>query len=480
MPTETAFWLTMNDGVRLDAQAVLPDGSPPGGLSGGVILVHGHGEDGSKATTLERARDLADRGYVALCYSVRGQGGSEGLSFHLGVRELFDLQEVVGWALENLPIHPDRLGVCGSSQGGWHSWMAAAHCPQVATVVPQNIFVDFADFAVPNGALSSWFFTRTMRRRVMSAGLQDLARDWAVSGEWDRLREWLRPMSPRLFVDRIRCPVLVIHGWHDVGMPANGLLAMFEQLQVPKRLYLGGGGHEGQDAVSDEQARLDLVDRWLDHWLKGEANGVMEGPAITYARRPGWTPVTTDRLEGSGEQTLYLHQDGGLNETAPEGSHPNRNVENFGARRSYGLAEALADDLARTAEILPLEVASFEGSPLPGDLDLRGIVRFHLHLLSQRSTFQVHARLLDVAPDGTWELITRGHLGARDAEPGEHRLDVIEARAIAYRVPAGHHLRVEIQNHDAGFVVPEYRPWRCRLYCEEGRTSSVTLPLLGD
>ena len=224
MPTETAFWLTMNDGVRLDAQAVLPDGSPPGGLFSGVILVHGHGEDGSKATTLERARDLADRGYVALCYSVRGQGGSEGLSFHLGVRELFDLQEVVGWALGNLPIHPDRLGVCGSSQGGWHSWMAAAHCPQVATVVPQNIFVDFADFAVPNGALSSWFFTRTMRRRVMSAGLQDLARDWAVSGEWDRLREWLRPMSPRHFVDRIRCPVLMIHGWHDVGMPANGLL----------------------------------------------------------------------------------------------------------------------------------------------------------------------------------------------------------------------------------------------------------------
>jgi predicted acyl esterase len=56
---------------------------------------------------------------------------------------------------------------------------------------------------------------------------------------------------------------------------------------------------------------------------------------------------------------------------------------------------------------------------------------------------------------------------------------VIHARAIAYRVPAGHRLRVEIQNHDAAYVVPEYGPWRCRLYCEQGRASLVVLPVLG-
>ena len=47
---------------------------------------HGHGENGSKARTAERARRLVGQGYLAVCYSVRGQGGSEGLSFHLGAR----------------------------------------------------------------------------------------------------------------------------------------------------------------------------------------------------------------------------------------------------------------------------------------------------------------------------------------------------------------------------------------------------------
>lgn len=478
MPSETACWLAMNDRVRLDAHTLVPDGPQPDGGWPGVVLVHGHGENGSKATTLARGRELAERGYVVLCYSVRGQGGSEGLSFHLGARELFDLQDVVTWALANLPIHPDRLGVSGSSQGGWHAWMAAAHCPRVATAVPQNIFVDFADFAVSQGALSTWFFTRTMRRRVMSAGLQDLARTWAVDGEWDKLREWQRPLSPNLFTDRVHCPVLVIHGWHDVGMPANDLLEMFDRLRVPKRLYLGGGGHDGQDAESAELARKALVDRWLDHWLKGADNGVMEGPGILYARRPSWAHVGTDRLTETRRAELFLHEPGVLGPEAPVGPQPNRNVESVGPRRPYGLAEALADDLAGTDDLLPLEVATFDSEPLAEDMDLRGIVRFDLHLLPQRAYFQVHARLLDVAPDGTTELITRGNVADRAAEPGQHRREVIDARAIAYRVMAGHRLRVEVQNHDAAYVVPEYRPWRCRLYCEEGRASLVSLPIL--
>ncbi len=480
MPSETACWLPMNDGVRLDALTLVPDGEQPPGGWPGVLLVHGHGENGSKATHLERGRELAERGYAVLLYSVRGQGGSEGLSFHLGARELFDLQDVVAWALANLPIHPERLGVVGSSQGGWHAWMAAAHCPQVATAVPQNIFVDFADFAVPNGALSTWFYTRTMRRRVMSAGLQDLARQWAVEGAWDRLREWQRPLSPNLFTDRVHCPVLVVHGWHDVGMPANDLLAMFERLAVPKRLYLGGGGHDGQDAETAERARTALVDRWLDHWLQGADNQVMDGPAILYARRPSWAHVGAARLREDRRVALYLHEPGQLLAEAPVGPHPNRNVENVGPRRPYGLAEALADDVEGTEERLPLEVAAFETEVLAGELDLRGIVRFDLHLLPQRAYFQVHARLLDVAPDGTTELITRGHIGSRSATPGRHLREVVEGRAIAYRVAAGHRLRVEVQNHDAAYVVPEYRPWRCRLYCEEDRASRVTLPVLGD
>ena len=193
-------WITMNDGVRLAASIFTPTTVQPEQGWPAILLIHGHGDAGSKAALVERAHHYVQRGYLVATYSVRGQGCSEGLTFHLGARELFDLQDVIDWVLTELPVDPQKLAVCGSSQGGWHAYMAAAHHPQVATVVPENIVTDQAEFAVRNGCLTRWFFLRPMRRRIMSAGLQELARQWAISGEWERLQEWLRPTSPRLFI----------------------------------------------------------------------------------------------------------------------------------------------------------------------------------------------------------------------------------------------------------------------------------------
>ncbi|MEE2753603.1 MAG: CocE/NonD family hydrolase, partial [Candidatus Latescibacterota bacterium] len=106
--------IVMNDGVQLDASICTPVGEVPEGGWPAVIIIHGHGDAASKASSLPRGRHLTRRGYVTVCYSVRGQGGSEGLVHHMGARELFDLQDVVAWSLDKQPIHPEKLGVAGS------------------------------------------------------------------------------------------------------------------------------------------------------------------------------------------------------------------------------------------------------------------------------------------------------------------------------------------------------------------------------
>lgn len=470
--TEEQVWLAMNDGARLDASVCRPDGPGPWPA---VVLVHGHGEDGSKASTLERGRRYAGRGWLALCYSVRGQGGSEGLSSHLGAREIWDLQDVVRF-VRTLPVRSDRIAVCGSSQGGWHAWMAAAHA-EVATVVPENIFVDYPDFAVPQGALSTWFFTKTMRRRVMSAGLQDLARGLAVERDLDRLRAVLAPYSPALFADRIRCPVMVVHGWHDVGMPAHDLLALFERLAVPKLLYLGGGGHDGQDEAAALALRQELVDRWLAHWLDGEDTGLLREPPIRCARRPGWEHFSTGAVRHEELRPLFLRHGGRLAADPPTAPSPNSNVQHRTVDPAYTLAVALDRDLAGGLEAWPREEAGFDGEALPSDLELLGTPVFELHVLPERRWFQVHAALVDLAPDGAATVISRGHLASASAVPGRHLRLEVRGRPIAYRVAAGHRLRVVVADQDAGHVIPEYRAWRARLYHEPDRASRVWLPL---
>lgn len=92
---ERDLWITMNDGIRLDTTLCTPVGEQPAKGWPAVLLIHGHGDTACKLSCLPRARRLAERGYLAVAYSVRGQGASEGLCFHMGPRELYDLQDVI-------------------------------------------------------------------------------------------------------------------------------------------------------------------------------------------------------------------------------------------------------------------------------------------------------------------------------------------------------------------------------------------------
>lgn len=484
--TESALWLTMNDGVRLDASMLIPSGDAPAGGLPAVLLVHGHGDTGCKVSCLPRARRLVARGYIVLAYSVRGQGASEGLSFHMGPREIFDLQEVVAWMLRpgvldefspGARVHAKRLAVCGSSQGGWHAYMAAIHCPQVATVVPENVFTDYPSFVVRDGCLNRWFFSRTMRRRIMTAGFQELARQWALEGSWDLLQAWMQDRSALNFVDRIKCPVFIVHGWHDVGMPPNDVVAMYQALQVPKRLYLGAGGHDGIEDDGARQQRETLVDRWLDHWLCDRDTGLLQEPPVIAARRPGWEHVQLPSLQSSRQQVLHLQAEGLLSATAPTGPSLPSNVNNFPLDPAYGLAQALRDDMAGASAALAREEVHFDGDPAQHDLVVLGAPVARLHMLPNRPQVQVHMELYDVAPDGEAALISRGHRGTRCAEAGKHLLLEVTGATIHYRLSAGHRLRLVITNMNTTFAYPFFEPACSRLFHDDERPSQLTLPL---
>jgi predicted acyl esterase len=474
--TETQTWLAMNDGVRLDASVLVPAGRAPADGWPAVLLVHGHGDTGCKASCLPRARHLAQRGYVVAAYSVRGQGASEGLTFHMGAREIFDLQDVVTWILSDCPVHPKRLAVCGSSQGGWHAYMAAIHCPQVATVVPENVFTDYASFVVRDGCLNRWFFTRTMRRRIMTAGFQELTRQWALAGEWELLRTWMHERSPLNFADRIHCPVFIVHGWHDVGMPPNEVVEMYERLQVPKKLYLGAGGHDGVEHEDAKQLRESLVDRWLDHWLKGEESGILDEAPITVARRPGWAHVSLQSLTRETCRVYHLRVDGGLKDEAPDGPTVPSNINNFSTDPTYGLAQALRDDMKGVADALTREEVVFESDPLDADLSILGAPAARLHILPNRPEVQVHAEVYDVSPEGEAMLISRGHQGTRTAVAGRHRVADVRLATIHHTLAAGSRLRLVVANYNSTFAYPFFVTSCTRLFHDDERPSTLTLP----
>ena len=477
--SEREDWITMNDGVRLDVSVCTPAAEAPAGGWPGVLLVHGHGDTACKATMLPEARRMAQRGYVTVCYSVRGQGGSEGLSFHLGPRELFDLQDVIDWVLCETPVHPQKLGVSGASQGGWHAYMAAAHHLAVATVVPQNCYADPTAFVLPNNCLGRWYFTVNTRRRVMTAGMPEMTRQWALSGDWHRIKEWAQVTAPGHFVRRMRCPIFIVFGWDDMGTSPNDVLTMFEDLNAPKKLFLTGGGHGHESSAAATAFLKEQIDRWLDYWLKGEQNGIMDEPPILYARRPSLDRVAIDALPPADvtAQLLYLQDKGKLTADPPTQPAEPANVNNVPLDPDYTLRTALYDNLAGVGRALAREVVTFDGEPYADPVEVLGIPQVQFFMLPNRTFFQVHAELYDLAPDGSATMISRGHYGSRTAEPGRHLTVAFDLRAIGYQLAAGHRLRLAVSNCNTDYVFPYFEPFGARLFHDNAHPSALTVPL---
>jgi putative CocE/NonD family hydrolase len=79
---------------------------------------------------------------------------------------------------------------------------------------------------------------------------------------------------------KINIPVYTGSGWCAYGYKThlNGAQNWFSNIDVPKKLTLGGPAHLERPFMSLHRELL----RWYDHWLKGIDTGMMEEPPVKY------------------------------------------------------------------------------------------------------------------------------------------------------------------------------------------------------
>ncbi|MFL6124596.1 alpha/beta fold hydrolase [Actinophytocola sp.] len=138
--------------VRLDATLYLPEHTP----APAVIVAHGFG--GSKQSVDGDARELAQRGFVALAYSARGFGRSEGQIGLNSIRyEVADASRIVDWLGERPEVAKDgpddpEVGVTGGSYGGSLSLLLAGTDKRVDALAPVITYNDLSQALLPNSA----------------------------------------------------------------------------------------------------------------------------------------------------------------------------------------------------------------------------------------------------------------------------------------------------------------------------------------
>jgi dipeptidyl aminopeptidase/acylaminoacyl peptidase len=198
-------------------------------------VVHGGPEGQSRPTFQPLIQHLASAGFAVLAPNVRGSSGYGRAYLHLDdVRlrqdSVADLAHAAHWLRDSRRADPERIAVYGGSYGGFMVLAALTSYPELwAAGVNLVGIANFVTFLENTGP---W------RRHLREAEYGSLEHD----------RDFLTEISPVNHVEKIRAPLLVIHGANDPRVPIGEAEQMVARLKALGRtvefLRLEDEGHQ--------------------------------------------------------------------------------------------------------------------------------------------------------------------------------------------------------------------------------------------
>lgn len=295
-------------------------------------------------------------------------------------------------------------------------------------------------------------------------------------------RALLAASSAPAGIDRLRVPVLLVQGQSDTLFNLNDAAATYTALRrrgVPVQMIWNSGGHGGYNSAPGECEPFDgggsadtfedcylpqRVLRFLDAHLRGRGTpgpGFSwfrdwvpfqgDGPTTAYADAPRFPLPRATTFTLSGADALVadpaVAQAGSVSIVDPAGALPPTYTEtpNFtGPSASPRVPLPPTDGEG--------QVADFTSGPFARARTVVGVPEVRLRLSHTAPTDLVlFARVFDVAPDGSAELIHRHVAPARIPSDQLGSPVRIKLLGFAHRFAAGHAVRLSLSTTDAAF-----------------------------
>lgn len=509
MKTMSDVTIPASDGVNLVGDVYLP-GSGHGRYPA-VIDMEPYGRSTST--------NYVSNGYARINTDVRGSGKSGGALCLLCLREQEDVYDVVEWVAKQ-PWSNGHVALYGYSYSAITSLLGAAlRPPHLDAVVVGHPPTDpYRDVVWHNGLydqgfVDGWFAGQTATQAV-GLGVQSQYLDRAQQQFAVETR--LIPFDGPVYRERsvlaklkqIKVPVYAWSGFHD--MYSRGDLRFIDGVASKhKLLVIDASTHHGTGQAGEVGAPYDNGSApslssappkgediaWLDRFLKGKRNGIEKKPRVrfldlgdrTWHSVPSWA-LATNRLTSlylsdakSGTAALSPN-DGTLAARVPTGraSYQDSYVYSPTAGGSVPSGKEGPDAFA---PYVPLDQTidqpdglTFTSPALSKPLALAGSSELRFWAVTEASDMAWVARLIDVAPDGSQQVITQGWLRAsfryvdrkrsRDGSPylpddrntpveigadTMYRMDIWDA---AYTLRPGHRLRLWFSSSDT----PSHEP----------------------
>lgn len=497
--------IKMSDGCELSARIWMPDDALEHPVPAIVEHLPYRKRDGTIVRDQLTHPWFAGHGYLCIRVDMRGNGDSQGLmSDEYTQQELDDACEVIAWA-SNQPFCTGLVGMMGISWGGFNALQVASmRPPALKAIITLCSTVDrFADdIHYKGGCLLGENVGWAANMLSYSSRPPD---PLLVGDNWRKL--WLERLENMPFLAStwlrhqrrdeywkhgsvcedyaaIKAAVLSIGGWHDGYR--NTISHLVQNIDGPVKGIVGPWIHKYPHYAAPKPAIGFLQEalRWWDYWLKDKPTNVVDDPAyrvwlmdsVKPARwlpeRPGrWIAETkwpSERISLQAwhlsivkqEQTLRVVNE---NDETTSFNATLASAQSCGQAGGEYFPFAFGPELPDEQSTDDKESLVFDSAPLSNSQDIVGAPQVQLRIVPEGCTGNVCVRLCDVRPDGNSALITLGVLNLQHTESSEcpkavralEALDIkIDLDQIAYRIPAGHSLRIAISTAYWPFIWP--------------------------
>lgn len=497
----------MRDNVHLATDVFRP--AKPGRYP--IILTRDPYDNGSDKESLEEGKRWASRGYVFLHQDVRGRYDSEG-TLDIYESEINDGYDTQMWA-ERQSWSNGKIGMLGGSYLASVQWLSAPlGAPSLKALAPRmSPFNYYQDVAYPGGAFS-------LGSRLWWAGLLGNRTNQVPPRDWDRiirqlplatvdrdamgqdlptLRNWMahpsydeywKRFDAEKTVGKIALPVYNIAGWYDVFLRGN--LKSYElmrksaatpEARAAQKLIIGPWPHTefptaklgDLDFGPDSIVEFDKIHvRWMDYWLKGERNGLMdEAPVRLFVMGENkWRSEQEWPLARTRYTNYYFGSRGSANGSAGNGLldsrvpsssaavdryvyDPNNPVPTNGGNLMFKPLQAGPFDQSAIEQ--RKDVLIFTTPPLDRDVEVSGPLTVTLYASSSAKDTDFTAKLTDVHPDGKSYNLADGVIRARYRDSFEKPELMVPGQVYKFEISLwstsnlfkkGHRIRVAVSS----------------------------------
>ena len=476
------IWVAMADGVRLSARLFLPKG--PDRVPAVLEYIPYRKRDAYRSHDTAWGHELAGRGIAYVRVDVRGSGDSEGvLTDEYDHPELNDGVAVIAWIAAQ-PWCSGAVGMRGLSWGGINTLQIAAMRPPALKAILAMGATDTRygnDAHYVGGALGHTNLQWAVGFKTVMAGPPDpdiVGPGWEamwrqrLAATPDIMTTWLTHQTDDAYwrrgsVDQdwsaIAVPTYVVSGWQDSY--SNPVGRILERLKVPKKGLIGPWGHTYPWTA--EPMSLDWAyeeARWWNHWLKGEANGVMDEPMLrAFMPYATWSESRPVEIPGRWiaesvwpspkitPQILHFTTEGLSNSAGPASTRSYRGDRLVGLTKPEWIDRPPIEQSLDDAKCLV-----FDGLPLADDLEILGYPLLRVRVGADRPVAKIAVRITELTVDGRSWLVTYGlknltHRASDTAPsplmPGQFYDVEFPLNMVGHRFRRGSRIRVAISEN---------------------------------